>query len=74
MTLAPGDALLLGTPAVARGTSGAWSALATLGASFPDGLGSGESARDLLRRAERWGLAEPPHFGGPLAFTLLLVR
>ncbi len=74
VTLAPGDALLLATPAVAKSAPGAWEALASLGASFPDGLGVGESARDLLRKAERWGLAEPPHFGGPLAFTLLLAR
>lgn len=74
VTLAPGDALLLATPAVAKSAQGAWDALTSLGAAFPDGLGSGESARELLRKAERWGLADPPHFGGPLAFTLLLGR
>lgn len=74
VTLAPGDALLLATPAVAKSSPGAWSALASLGASFPDGLGAGESARELLRKAERWGLADPPHFAGPLAFVLLHAR
>jgi hypothetical protein len=74
VTLAPGDALLLATPAVRKASPGAWAALESLGASFPDGLGPGESARELLRKAERWGLAEPPHFGGPLAFALLLAR
>ena len=74
VTLAPGDALLLATPAVAKSSPGAWSALASLGAAFPDGLSAGESARELLRKAERWGLAEPPHFAGPLAIALLLSR
>jgi len=72
--LAAGDALLLGTPALAKGSAGAWAGLATLWAPFPDGFATGDMARDLLRRAERWGAAEPPSFGGPLSFALLLVR
>ena len=43
-------------------------------ASFPEGLATGETARELLRRAERWGEAEPLHFAGPLGFALLLAR
>lgn len=74
VTLAPGDALLLGTPAVAKASPGAWAALANLGTAFPDALGPGEGARELLRKAERWGLADPPHFAGPLAFALHLAR
>lgn len=74
LTLAPGDAVLLGTSALAKGSTGAWAALAELWPPFPEGFSTGETARDLLRRAERWGAAEPPHFGGPLAFTLLLAR
>lgn len=69
--LSPGDAILLGTTALAKGSSGAWSGLATLWPPFPDGLSRGDTARDLLRRAERWGEAEPPHFAGPLAFAVL---
>lgn len=74
VTVAPGDALLLGTAALAKGSRGAWTALAELWPPFPDGLSTGETARDLVRRAERWGAAEPPHFDGPLAFALLLAR
>jgi hypothetical protein len=74
VVLAPGDALLLGTAALAKGSENAWQGLVTLWPAFPDGLTSGGSARDLLRRAERWGRAEPPAFGGPLAFGLLLAR
>ena len=72
--LSPGDALLLGTPALARGATGAWNGLSTLWPPFPEGLSSGETARDLLRRAERWGEAEPPHFAGPLGLALLLAK
>ena len=74
VTLSPGDALLLGTPALGRGATGAWNGLSTLWPPFPEGLSSGETARDLLRRAERWGEAEPPHFGGPLGLALLLAK
>jgi|GEM_PF-1932241 len=74
VALSPGDALLLGTPALARGATGAWDGLSTLWPPFPEGLSSGETARDLLRRAERWGEAEPPHFAGPLGLALLLAR
>ena len=74
VTLGRGDALLLSTPAVALGAPGAWSGLAALWTPFPDGLAGGESARQLLERAERWGEAEPSSFGGPLAFALLLAR
>jgi hypothetical protein len=74
VVLAPGDALLLGTAALARGSENAWQGLVTLWPGFPDDLTSGGSARDLLRRAERWGKAEPPAFGGALAFGLLLAR
>lgn len=74
ITLAPGDALLLGTSALSKASTSAWTALAELWPPFPEGLSTGETARDLLRRAERWGAAEPPHFGGPLAFALLLAR
>lgn len=72
--LVPGEALLLATPAVAKGAASAWAGLSTLWAPFPDGLSTGDSARDLLRRAERWGEAEPPSFAGPLGYALLLVR
>ena len=41
---------------------------------FPDGLGDGASARRLLERAERWGVAEPPSFAGPLGIGVLLAR
>ncbi len=74
LTLSPGDGLLVATPALGRGVPGPWTGLVSLWAPFPDGLSTGESARDLLRRAERWGVAEPPSFGGPLAFGFLLVR
>lgn len=74
VVLAPGDALLLGTAALGKGSGDAWQGLVTLWPGFPDGLTSGGSARDLLRRAERWGRAEPPAFGGPLACCLLLAR
>ncbi len=74
MSLARGDALLLSTPAVARGAPNAWSSLATLWPPFPDGLGDGASARKLLERAERWGVAEPPSFAGPLGIGVLLAR
>lgn len=74
VSLSPGDALLLGAPALARGAASGWAALAALWPSFPDGLASGETARDLLRRAERWGEAEPPQFGGPLALAVLVSR
>ncbi len=73
-SLSPGDALLLGTPALARGATGAWNGLSTLWPPFPEGLSSGETARDLLRRAERWGQAEPPCFDGPLGLALFLAR
>ncbi len=72
--LGSGDALLLATPAVSRGASGAWDGLASLWPAFPDGLSTGDSARDLLRRAERWGETEPPSFGGALGIALLAVR
>lgn len=74
LTLSPGDALLLATSALGKGVPDPWKGLASLWAPFPDGLSTGESARDLLRRAERWGVAEPPSFGGPLSFGLLLAR
>lgn len=74
VTLSPGDALLLGTSALAKGATVAWNGLSTLWPPFPEGLSSGETARDLLRRAERWGEAEPPHFAGPLGLALLLAR
>lgn len=74
VTLRRGEALLLGTPALAKGSPSAWEGLASLLPSLPDGLGPGDSARELLRRAERWGAAEPGHFGGPLGFALLLAR
>jgi len=74
VTLARGDALLLATPAVGRGAPSAWTSLATLWPPFPDGLGDGASARKLLDRAARWGVAEPPSFGGPLGIGVLLAR
>ena len=74
VSLSPGDALLLATPALAKGATSAWTGLSTLWPPFPDGLASGETARDLLRRAERWGETEPLHFAGPLGFALLLAR
>jgi hypothetical protein len=74
LELGPAEALLLGSSALGRGAPGPWDALATLWAPFPDGLAAGDSARELLRRAERWGEAEPPHFGGPLGLALLLAR
>lgn len=74
VSLARGDALLLATPAVGRGAPSAWSSLATLWPPFPDGLGDGSSARKLLERAERWGVAEPPSFAGPLGIGVLLAR
>lgn len=74
VSLSPGDVLLLGTPALAKGAPSAWAGLSTLWPPFPEGFASGETARDLLHRAERWGEAEPPHFAGPLAFALLLAR
>jgi hypothetical protein len=73
-SLSPGDALLLGTPALSKGAASAWAGLSTLWPQFPEGLSTGESARDLLRRAELWGEAEPAHFAGPLGCALLLVR
>ncbi len=73
-SLGRGDALLLATPAVGRGASSAWTSLATLWPPFPDGLGDGASARKLLERAERWGVAEPPSFAGPLGIGVLLAR
>lgn len=72
--LAPGDALLLATAAVAKGSTDAFPGLASLGSPFPEGLSSGDSARDLLRKAERWGIAEPANFAGPLGFAVLLAR
>ena len=74
VSLARGDALLLSTPAVGRGAPSAWASLATLWPPFPDGLGDGASARKLLERAERWGVAEPPSFAGPLGIGVLLAR
>lgn len=74
VTLARGDALLLATPAVGRGAPSAWTSLATLWPPFPEGLGDGATARKLLDRAERWGVAEPPSFGGPLGIGVLLAR
>ena len=74
VSLARGDALLLATPAVGRGAPSAWTSLATLWPPFPDGLGDGASARRLLERAERWGVAEPPSFAGPLGIGVLLAR
>jgi hypothetical protein len=74
LSLSPGDALLLGTPALARGATSGWDGLRTLWPSFPEGLSTGETARDLLRRAEMWGETEPGHFAGPLGFALLLAR
>jgi len=74
VSLSPGDALLLGTPALAKGATSAWAGLSTLWPPFPDGLASGETARDLLRRAVRWGETEPSHFAGPLGFAVLLGR
>ncbi len=74
VSLGRGDALLLATPAVGRGAPSAWSSLATLWSPFPDGLGDGSSARKLLERAERWGVAEPPSFAGPLGIGVLLAR
>lgn len=74
LTLARGDALLLATPAIGRGAPSAWTSLATLWPPFPAGLGDGASARKLLDRAERWGVAEPPCFGGPLGIGVLLAR
>lgn len=74
LSLSPGDVLLLGTPALAKGAPSAWAGLSTLWPPFPEGLASGETARDLLRRAERWGEAEPRHFDGPLGIALLFVR
>jgi hypothetical protein len=73
-TLAAGDALLLGTPALAKGSTGCWAGLATLWSPFPDGFSTGVSARDLLRRAERWGEMEPTSFAGALGLALLLAR
>ena len=74
VSLSPGEVLFLGTPALAKGATSAWAGLSTLWPPFPEGLASGETARDLLRRAERWGEAEPLHFDGPLGIALLLVR
>jgi hypothetical protein len=74
VSLSPGEVLFLGTPALAKGAKSAWAGLSTLWPPFPEGLASGETARDLLRRAERWGEAERPHFDGPLGIALLLVR
>lgn len=74
LSLGPGDVLLLGTPALAKGATSAWTGLATLWPPFPDGLASGETARELLRRAGRWGETEPLHFAGPLGLALLLAR
>jgi hypothetical protein len=74
VSLARGDALLLSTPAVGRGAPSAWTSLSTLWPPFPDGLGDGASARKLLDRAERWGVAEPPSFAGPLGIGVLLAR
>ncbi|MHB8800575.1 MAG: hypothetical protein ACYDBY_19195 [Thermoanaerobaculia bacterium] len=74
VSLARGDTLLLSTPAVGRGAPNAWTSLATLWPPFPDGLGDGASARKLLERAERWGVAEPPSFAGPLGIGVLLAR
>jgi hypothetical protein len=74
VSLSPGDALLLGTPALARGATSGWDGLKALWPSFPEGLSTGEAARDLLRRARLWGETEPPQFAGPLGLALLLVR
>jgi hypothetical protein len=74
VSLSPGGALLLGTPALAKGAPSAWAGLSALWPPFPDGFTSGETARELLCRAERWGETEPPHFAGSLGFALLLAR
>jgi hypothetical protein len=74
VSLSPGGALLLGTPALAKGATSAWAGLSTLWPPFPEGFTSGETARELLCRAERWGETEPLHFAGPLGFALLLAR
>ncbi len=74
ISLGPGDVLLLGTPALAKGATSAWNGLSTLWPPFPDGLTSGETARELLRRASRWGETEPLHFAGPLGMAVLLAR
>ena len=74
VSLSPGGALLLGTAALAKGATSAWAGLSTLWPPFPEGLASGETARDLLRRAEMWGETESLHFAGPLGFALLLAR
>lgn len=74
VSVSQGGALLLGTPALAKGATSAWAGLSTLWSPFPEGLASGETARELLHRAERWGETEPLHFAGPLGFALLLVR
>lgn len=74
VSLSPGGALLLGTPALAKGATSAWAGLSTLWPPFPEGFTSGETARELLCRAERWGETEPLHFAGSLGFALLLAR
>lgn len=74
VAFARGDALLLSTPALARGSETAWAGLSTLWAPFPDGLTDGSSARRVVERAERWGAAEPGSFDGPLGLALLLAR
>lgn len=74
VSVSPGGALLLGTPALGKGATSAWAGLSTLWPPFPEGFASGETARELLCRAERWGETEPLHFAGPLGFALLLAR
>ncbi|MBK9089250.1 MAG: hypothetical protein IPL90_09475 [Holophagales bacterium] len=74
VSVSPGGALLLGTPALAKGATSAWAGLSTLWPPFPEGFASGETARELLCRAERWGETEPLHFAGPLGFALFLAR
>ena len=68
VTLSPGDALLLGTPALGKGVTGAWDGLSTLWPPFPEGLAyRGDGARPPPP-GRALGRGGAPHFAGPLAF------
>ncbi len=69
-----GDAVVLATPAVARGSAGVFSSLTDLSPRFPAKLGDGKALAALLRKAEELGSEDQTRFAGALGLALLAVR
>ena len=69
-----GDAIVLATPAVARGSAGVFSSLSALSPRFPTKLGDGKALAALLRQAEELGKEDRTRFAGALGLALLAVR